>query len=141
MVQSDSCLFFKFITADIIEIVEHPNSLLIPANQTATISCVANCTFPCTGRWLINGSYTHPFGRELNQLFVDKGFWFPSPVQDETHGNKHTITMMVNASQAVDNTIITCEFGDGVVSENATLLVISGESVYSSIVYIEAWNR
>ena len=62
-------------------------------------------------------------------------------MQDETHGNVHTITMMVNASQAVDNTIITCEFGDGVVSENATLLVISGESVYSSIVYIEAWNR
>ena len=50
-------------------------------------------------------------------------------MQSEAHGNIHTIIMMVNASRAVDNTMITCEFGDGVFSENATLLVISGESV------------
>ena len=126
---------YLFISA---EIVEHPYSLLIPANQTATFSCVVNCTFPCTGRWLINGSYTHPLGSELNQQFVDKGFWFPSPVQDETHGNLHTLIMMVNASRAVDNTTVTCEIDVGVLSENATLLVISGECVYCNI---EAWNR
>ena len=117
------------ISADIIEIVEHPYSLLIPANQTATFSCVANCTFRCTGRWLINGSYTHPYGSEVDRLFIDKEFWFPSPVKNEAHGNIHTTLMIVNASQAVNSTTITCEFGDGVISENATLLVISGESV------------
>ena len=120
---------YTFISADIIEIVDHPYSLLIPANQTDAFSCVAICTFPCTGHWLINGSYTHPYGSELDQRFVDKRFWFPSPVQDETHGNKHTIIMMVNTSQGVNNTKIACQFGDGVISDNATLLVISGESV------------
>ena len=60
---------------------------------------------------------------------MDKRFWFPSPVQDETHGNKHTIIMMVNASQGANNTKIACQFGDGVISDNVTLLVISGESV------------
>ena len=80
------------------------------------------------GRWLINGSYTHSYGSELNQQFVDKGFSFPSPVHDGTHGNIHTIIMIISASLVVDNTIITCEFGAGVVSENAILQVISGES-------------
>ena len=108
--------------------MEHPYSLLIPVTQTATFSCVANCTFPCTGRWLINGSYTHPYGSKLNQEFVDKGFSFPSPVHDGTHGNIHTIIMIISASLVVNNTIITCEFGAGVVSENAILQVISGES-------------
>ena len=71
---------------------------------------------------MINGSYTHQSGSELDQLIVNKGFSFLNEVQD---GNKHTIIMMVNGSESVNNTTITCDFG-GVISENATLQVISG---------------
>ena len=53
-------------------------------------------------------------------------------MQDETHGNKHTIIMMVNASEAVNNSRISCKFGDGVHSDITTLLVISGDNIHCS---------
>ena len=105
-------------------IEKHPSSILIPVNEIGVFSCVANCsTADCVGLWRINGEYTHPYSDEPEERFVDMGFTFPP---DQTHGSLHTITLMVNASEAVNNTIIRCEFDLGISCDPATLLVIPG---------------
>ena len=115
--------------AGTIVIEEQPSSLLIPVNEIGVLSCAASC-FPsqCVGRWKINGDYTHPYNEQPSEMFVNLGFIFPP---DQTHGNKRTMTLMVNASEAVNNMTIGCEFEISIheynLSETATLLVISGE--------------
>ena len=113
-------------------IEEHPSSLLIPVNEIGVFSCVANCSnSQCRGVWLINGDYTHPYSDEPEERFVNMGFMFPS--DQPPVGNLHTITLMVNASEAVNNTTIRCEFDLGVSSDPATLLVIPGNKSYKDV--------
>ena len=57
---------------DMITVIEHPVSLLVPLNATAEFSCSAQCTpRPCTftGQWLANNSF-HPLvvDRDQNEL-------------------------------------------------------------------------
>ena len=111
---------------------EQPSSLLIPVNEIGVFSCAASCSpSQCVGRWTINGHYTHPYGNQPSDVFVKLGFIFPP---DRSQGNKHTMTLMVNASEAVNNMTIACEFelnphSEYNLSETATLLVISGEKI------------
>ena len=103
-----------------IEIVANPSSLLVPVNEVGTFTCKARCNL-CTGRWIVNNSFI--FRRD--QL-IEKGIQF---LEDRWNGDELTMILTVNASEAVNNTNISCEFdpngdGDSVPSASATLLVI-----------------
>ncbi len=127
LVASD-CACFMHISVSLagaIVIEEQPSSLLIPVNEIGVFTCSARCSSQdqCVGLWRINGSYTHPYNNIPAEMFVNLGFMFPP---DQIHGDLHTITLMVNASEAVNNTEICCEFGLGISCEPATLLIIPG---------------
>lgn len=106
-----------------IEIVANPSSLLVPVNEMGAFTCKARCN-QCLGNWIVNDSFT--FRRD--QL-IEKGFRF---LEDRWNGDELTMMLTVNASEAVNNTSISCEFdpngdGDSVPSARATLLVISSK--------------
>ena len=83
-------------------ILKEPTSLLIPTNETGNFSCLAQCEgFLCTGYWIINDSET---------VFNKQRMW--SRLTHSVNGNIHTYTLAltVNASDAMNNTTIQCEF-------------------------------
>ena len=132
------------LLAGAIVIEKQPSSLLIPVNEIGVFSCVASCSSPqCVGRWRINDSYAHPYNsNEPDEMFVNMGFMFPP---DQTYQNQHTLTLMVNASEAVNNIRLQCEFRVGITeyasSETANLLVIPGmyiNTAYATYAYLLA---
>ena len=108
-----------------LQIVAHPSSLLLPVNEIGVFTCTARCN-SCSRYWIINDSFTEP---DRDQ-FIQKGFAFLS---DQWNGNELTMTLTVNASEAVNNTEISCEFdpnggeGTSVQSTPARLLVIASK--------------
>ena len=99
--------------------LEHPSSLLLPVNSTATLSCTVNCVGQsCSGYWAINHSFSIP--PEFNDRSKD---WIDSEI---------TLELDVVASLAVNNTVVQCGFngiGDNREHEDtlpATLLVLTG---------------
>lgn len=101
--------------------------MLIPVSTLGVFSCTADCR-QCTGYWSINGAYTH--NNNPDPELVSKGFTFPP---NKRNGSKYITTLMVNASEAANNTEIHCVFEAGgssdesVRSERANLLVISSK--------------
>ena len=117
---------YYFIHAVGLEIVAHPSSLLVPINEIAVFSCKACSCFSCSGYWIINNSYTEP-----PDEFIAKGYSFP-PMQN--YSDELLMTLLVNASEEVNNSVISCEFdpsggvGSRIQSRSpATLLVIAGK--------------
>ena len=106
-------------------IEEHPSSLLLQVHEAGIFSCVADACLAdqlCSGRWRINGSYTHSVNNQPLEEYVSKGFAF----SDNRNGNRLTLMLIVNASEPIQNTSIYCEFDDGSIikSDTAYLQVI-----------------
>ena len=105
-----------------VEIVSHPSSLLVPINEIGVFTCKARCR-SCSGYWVIDGLYT-----EIKDEFIEKGFMFPPMQQSDS---EILMTLRVNASEVVNNSVISCEFdpnsGDRSrnQSRSAQLLVIT----------------
>jgi hypothetical protein len=98
----------------------------VPVNEVGVFTCTARCN-SCSGNWIVNGSYT--ISGPARQQLMRKGFRFH---ENHSNGDKLTMMLIVNASEAVNDTRVSCEFepngdGDSVPSATATLLVISGE--------------
>ena len=113
-----------------IRIQKEPSSLLIPVNEIGIFSCKALCTpNTCLGYWIINDSHTqHKHDYEL------KGFTFHT--QRNSSNDEYTLMLTVNASEAVNNTRMYCEYSgsgdndnDIAYSMTATLLVISSKCI------------
>ena len=109
-----------------LEIVANPSSLLVPVNEEGAFTCKARCN-QCSGNWIVNDSFIISASKK-DQL-TGKGFQF---FEDRWNGNELTMMLTVNASEAVNNTNISCEFdpngdGDSIPSARATLLVISSK--------------
>ena len=102
----------------------HPSSLLVPTNEIGVFTCRASC-IPCSGHWIINSMYTDP-----QTQFIQKGFIFPPNEESES---ELIMMLKVNASEVVNNSVISCEFdpdgGEGTRARSnpATLLVITSE--------------
>ena len=113
-------------------ILQNPSSLLLPVHHEATLTCRAICIVghSCTGHWLINGSYSHTqLTHQPKAVFLMKGFEF---LAIRRTGNEYTLTLRVNASAAVNNTSIQCEFDVSGTSDRnwtttAEILVIASE--------------
>ena len=116
-------------------IIKHPLPLLVPVNQTGNFSCICNGTEICSiGNWVINGTHIE-FNDDIERLkFEEKGFTFHKSVKN---GSQYTYALTVNASEAINNTVISCNFepqGDNdsnaFASMDAKLLVISSKYAY-----------
>ena len=82
-------------------IVKEPSSLLIPANEIGVFSCKALCDgFQCNGFWVINGTHR-------NVVDEDR---MVSNYSRAPNGNEYTLTLTVNASEAMDNTRVHCKY-------------------------------
>ena len=83
-------------------IVKEPLSLLIPANKIGVFSCKALCDGvpSCSGYWIINGTYQYVLsGPRMNSTY-----------QVNTSENENTLTLTVNASEAINGTSIQCRY-------------------------------
>lgn len=107
----------------------HPSSLLVPINEIGVFTCKARCiNTSYSGHWIINDLYTNP-----PTEFIQKGFVFSS-IQ-EPDSDELIMTLAVNASEVVNDSVISCEFdpnggeGDRVYSRLARLLVISTRKI------------
>ena len=102
----------------------HPSSLLVPINEIGVFTCKAYCV-SCSGHWIINDLYTDP-----QTEFIERGFIFPLMQQSES---ELLMTLKVNASEVVNNSVISCEFDTSggertrVLSRSAELLVITSK--------------
>ena len=112
--------------------MKEPSSLLIPINEIGNFSCHAHCEgFLCTGFWNINDEPHEPVTRFNNQ-------GMSSQLNATMNGNvnMYTLTLTVNASEAMNNSIIQCEFeATGIrtsynQSARVNLFVISSECRY-----------
>lgn len=98
----------------------------MPINEIAVFTCKARSCFSCSGYWIIDGLYSDP-----PDQFIAKGFTF-LPMQQSD--NELLMTLKVNASEVVNNSVIWCEFdpnggeGSRVQSRHATLLVIASKN-------------
>lgn len=102
-------------------IIEHPSSLMIPVNAVGSFSCACNDS-RWRGYWIINGSYID--SNDKRSKFEEIGFSFTK------NGSAYTLT--VNASEAINNTLLFCDFepignnlNSSISTMNAMLLVIS----------------
>lgn len=129
MINCISLILLSFYSVGV-EIVSHPSSLLVPINEIGIFTCKAHCR-SCSGFWVINGLYTDP-----EDQFIEKGFIFP-PMQRSD--SEILMTLRVNASEVVNNSVISCEFdsggGEGCrnYSRSAQLLVITSIINYCSM--------
>ena len=109
-----------------LEIVAHPSSLLVPINEVGIFTCKARSCFGCSGYWIIDGLYA-----ELPDEFIAKGYSFP-PMQNDS--DELLMTLLVNASEVVNNSVISCEFDSSgsterpIRSKPAKLLVIKSKN-------------
>ena len=92
------------------------------------------------GHWVINDS-EHSQDRDVSSRLKEKGFNFSAVERDQGNVEIYILTLTVNASEAVNNSTIICEYsltGDGgqnpLVSESMTaaLLVISSKLIAAS---------
>ena len=105
---------------DVTTIVEHPSSLVVPVNEIAVFSCTARCTpsqcdSQLEGRWFINDTF--------GPMYYG--------------GNNLSMSLMLNTSNARNNSKVRCNFGlneiqhsgelKHVDSEAATLIFMDGE--------------
>lgn len=110
----------------------HPSSLLVPINEIGVFTCKARCV-QCSGHWIINGLYTDP-----EDQFIAKGFMFPPMQQSDS---EILMTLRVNASEVVNNSVISCEFnpnggeGRSNYSRSAKLLVITSIIIIKLLFY------
>ena len=117
-----------------VEIVSHPSSLLVPVNEIGIFTCKAHCK-SCSGFWVINGLYTDP-----EDEFIEKGFIFPPMQQSDS---EILMSLRVNASEVVNNSVISCEFdsggGEGCRnnSRSAKLLVITSIVIIIKLLFYE----
>ena len=118
--------------------MKQPSSLLIPVNERGVFSCKARCDqYTCNGYWILNGTIHKSLINEPRRTSTYLG----------NDNNEYTMTLTVNASEAMNNTRIQCQYvangdNDG---ENHTatvqLLVISSkyerqiDSAYLSVFY------
>ena len=113
-------------------IIKHPLPLLVPVNKIGDFSCICNGTMICSGgNWVINGSHIEFNDYVEHHKFEEKGFTFH---ESEKNGSQYTYALSVNASEAINNTVIFCNFepqGDNdskvFASMDAKLLVISSK--------------
>ena len=113
-------------------ITKHPLPLLLQVNNTGDFSCICSGSMRCSlGHWVINTSHLEfNVYNDAYRTLGDKGFTFPEPVKN---GSQYTYELSVNASEAINNTVIHCNFeqqgdsNDSVVSMDAVLLVISSK--------------
>ena len=112
----------------------HPSSLLVPINEIGVFTCKARCV-SCAGFWVINSSYADPMDE-----FIAKGFIFPPMQQSDS---EILMTLRVNASEVVNNSVISCEFspngGEGLrnFSRSAKLLVITSTIIIIKLLFYE----
>ena len=109
-----------------LEIVADPSSLLVPVNEVGAFTCKARCRL-CSGNWIINDSFS--ISENARDQLIRKGFQF---LEDRWNEDELTMMLIVNVSEAVNDTSISCEFdpngeGDSILSAAATLLVINSE--------------
>ena len=100
-----------FLYAGVLIIEKEPSSLLIPANEIGVFSCQARCR--CNGYWKVNGTRHHSIDtrRMISNYTESSG----------------TLTLTVNASEAMNNTSIQCNY-----EENGIGIGYN----YSAIVYL-----
>ena len=107
------------VQCQVITIVEHPFSLLVPANESALFSCTARVqcsTESCSlkGQWIINHG------------FIDRS-------HDQYGHNELTLNWrMINSDSQLyrNNSVVRCHFRHGSVikdSDTASLVLIDGE--------------
>ena len=83
-------------------IVKEPSSLLIPADKVGVFLCKALCDgVPgCWGYWIINGTPRYTVNEpQMNSTY-----------QRNTSENENTLTLTVNASEAMNGTSIQCRY-------------------------------
>ena len=98
--------------------MKEPLPLLIPVNESGIFSCKALCMgVHCTGHWIING---HQYN-EVNEDGMMSHFSYP-----HTH-DEHTLTLIVNASESMNNTSIKCRYED---------LIGANHIIHSATVYL-----
>ena len=100
-----------FLYAGVLIIEKEPSSLLIPANEIGVFSCQARCS--CNGYWKVNGTRHH----SINTRRMISNY-------TESSG---TLILTVNASEAMNNTSIQCNY-----EENGIGIGYN----YSAIVYL-----
>ena len=109
-----------------------PSPLLIPANEIGMFSCKALCEgFQCTGFWIINDTQRITVNEQRMMSHYSSS------------GNEYTLTLTVNASEAMNNTRIQCKYeASGNVhgitrSATVSLFVISSMNQKNSNIYIK----
>ena len=83
-------------------IVKEPAPLLISANKIGVFSCKALCNgFPsCSGYWILNNKPRYIISESrMNSSFT--------PTEND---HENTLTLTVNASEAMNNTSIRCKY-------------------------------
>ena len=79
--------------------MKEPLSLLVPVNTSGTFSCKALCVgFQCSAFWIIDGVQ--------HGAVNEPGMWSHF---DHSNG-EYTLTLTVNASEAMNNTSIKCRY-------------------------------
>ena len=121
------------VQCQIITIVEHPSSLLVPVNETAIFSCTAHI-IPCSsqschlmGQWIVNSE-------------------FISRSHDEFGVNELTLYWRINHSNSRNTSEVRCHFSDVFTSADSNIAVLEwidgevlciGTALYASIDYRE----
>ena len=83
-------------------IVKEPSPLLIPANKVGVFSCKALCDddIGCFGFWIINGISRYTISEpRMNSTY-----------QESISEDENTLTLTVNASEAMNGTSIQCRY-------------------------------
>lgn len=87
------------------EIVKEPSSLLLPVNKIGVFSCKALCeSYQCLGFWVVNDSVSDFQNNTVPGMYY------------RFQGNMtagYTLTLTVNASEALNNTRIRCRYEPG----------------------------
>ena len=106
-------------------IEEHPLSLRIPVNETAVFTCKARCEKQCNTFWVINDNHT--YSENQHSLFEQMGFVFSVGRESQ---KLYNATLTVKATEAVNNTSVSCVFEDNDASNQsltAILQIVAGK--------------
>ena len=112
---------------------QHPVSLLIPVDETAVFTCKAKCDNRCTVYWVING--TDIYDEQQHSQFQQMGFTF-SHHKDSQNSSMYNTRLTVNATEAINNTNVSCVFENNDVSDHsltATLQIIAGKVLETAL--------
>ena len=103
--------------------MKEPLPLLIPVNESGTFSCKALCFgFQCSGFWIIDGVQHEA----VDEHGMRSHFY--------NSNDEYTLTLTVNASEAMNNTSIKCRYEN---LSGREFHIIDSDTVYLYVISSE----